>query len=177
MRRVIQVLLALSAVSVAGWVVAADPSVEPPGLREAVAAHMNAQLEISRTRWHGQVEDVDPNSLSFKFGVADLSGENRQDAVVLFTGEHDCGSGGCPLEIYRRVGSGFRFVSGTTLAYAPVRVTSIRARNGWKSLIISTRYWGDVVLRFNGKKFPQLSYVHHRATADQVQSSITIIAE
>jgi hypothetical protein len=177
MRGVNQVLLASLAVSVTGGVVAAGAPAEPPGLREAVAAHINAQAEVSRTRWHANIEDVDPKSLSFKFGISDLSGEKHQDAVVLFTGQHDCGSGGCTLEIYRDVGNGFRFVSATTLARAPVRVTSARDRNGWKSLIISTRYWGDVVLGFNGRKFPLLSAAHHRATSEQVQSSTPIISE
>jgi hypothetical protein len=148
----------------------------PTALREAVAAHINAKAAISRKRWHANIEDVDPKSLSFAYGIADLSGESRQDAVVLFTGEQDCGSGGCTLQIFKRVGNGYRFVSGTTLAHAPIRVISTRDKSGWKPLIISTRYWGDVVLRFSGTGFPPLSGVQHRATAEQIQSSTTIIA-
>ena len=151
------------------------PAAEPDGLRAAIVAHFNAQADESNRRWHGNVPHVDPRDLRFKFGLADLSGEGRQDAVVLFTDR--CGSGGCTLEIFRQTERGFRFVSGTTLAYAPVRVTLARDKYGWKSLIISTRYYGDAVLRFNGWAFPLLSDNHPAATKEELRSSSLLIPD
>ena len=145
-------LAVLVGITLNGWSLAEDTPVEPAGLRQAVADHINAQAEIRRTQWHAKVEDIDPSSLSFKVGVTALSAENSADAVVLFSGQHYCGSGGCRLEIYQRTADGFRFISGTTLAYAPIRATESRDQHGWKSLIVSTRYYGEVALGFDGKK-------------------------
>src|SRR5690242_3379975 len=69
----------------------------------------------------------------FRHALADLDDDRRPDAVVLLTGPDWCGSGGCQMLVFRGTTAGFEFVSASTVASEPIRVSAMKS-NGWHTL-------------------------------------------
>ena len=124
---------------------------EPSGLRYAIADHFRSEAERSNRLYGAHIEPAGRSSYQFEYALIDLNGDGIPDAVVLLEGDF-CGSGGCTLEIYRGTSHGFKFVSAATLAHSPIRVLPQR-RHGWKDLIYSSRYEGQVLLSFDGTRY------------------------
>ncbi len=148
---------------------------EPPGLRSAIAAHFRAQAERSNHLYGAHIEPADASSYDFDYALTDLNGDGIPDAVVLLKGDY-CGSGGCTLQIYRRTKRGYSFVSSSTISREPVRVLPER-RFGWHSLTVLVGGGGkacDVLMRFNGHKYPLNPSLQPCATAAQLQAANTL---
>lgn len=97
----------------------------------------------------------DPRTQEFRHAGRDLDGDGREDAVVLMLGRDYCGTGGCTLLIFRGAEDGhYVFLSATTLVREPVRVSLRERRHGWASLIVHERDRGEVLLRFEGRRYP-----------------------
>jgi hypothetical protein len=150
----------------------ASSNPEPPGLREAIARHENAQAAIARRLYNPNYPDADPESYTFRFALADLNGDGILDAIVYFDGPDSCGTGGCALEIYRGTVSGFEYVSGTLLIFPPIRILP-EHRYGWATLIVRSRYVGDALLRYNGKRYPSPDKL--KATPAQIQAARIVV--
>lgn len=89
----------------------------------------------------------------FRHAVTDLNDDKHADAIVLLTGEHWCGSGGCTMLIFQGTPNGFKFVSRSTVTREPIRVSAGKER-GWKTLIVQSKGVGDVLMPFNGTSYP-----------------------
>ena len=83
----------------------------------------------------------------------DLNEDGFVDAVVMLKGMDWCGSGGCTLLVFEgQVNSQFELLSKATVVDTPVYATYVK-KKGWKSLLVSSRGHGQVVLEFDGKKY------------------------
>jgi hypothetical protein len=112
-----------------------------------------APMELSRAvkaygREHGRAD-----SSAFRYALADLNDDGRDDAIVLLSGPNFCGPTGCTMLVFRGTDDGFVFVSSSTIVMAPIRV-SPNSVHGWRSLIVYSKAQGDVVLRFSGTRYP-----------------------
>jgi hypothetical protein len=129
---------------------------EPPGLRDAIAKHDELRAERSRQLYGVQIPPVDPQSYDFTFGLVDIDGDGIPDAIVSLRGPHNCGSGGCKLEIFRGTRQGFKFISGSTISREPVQILAEK-RFGWHSFTVSVSGGGakpcNAVMRLDGQKY------------------------
>ena len=131
----------------------------PPGLLEAVRSHLRLPADAK---------------IPFRYALVDLNGDGRDDAVVFITAPKYCGSGGCVLEVFRGSAMGFGFLSGSTVTSLPIRV-STESTHGWRALIVQSKGRGDVVMRFDGTRYPLNPSVQPLATAVQVSAASTVI--
>lgn len=129
---------------------------EPPGLSAAVQAFAEKR--------------GDPVLPPFRHALTDLDGDSRDDAVVLLQGRNWCGSGGCTLLVFRGTNGDFAFVSGSTITREPIRISTDK-RKGWKTLIVYSKGKGDVLMRFNGKRYPLNPSSQPKATPEQVHAA------
>jgi hypothetical protein len=121
------------------------------GLSSAVMAQ--APAELSRAvQFYGH-EQRGADSPAFRWALADLNDDGRDDAIVLLSGPKYCGADGCTMLVFRGTDQGFTLVSATAIVMAPIRV-SANSVDGWRSLIVNSRGKGDVVLRFHGTQYP-----------------------
>ena len=152
---------------------------EPPGLRSAIAEHFRAVAERSNRVYGARSEPADASSYDFDYALADLNGDDIPDAVVLLKGDF-CGSGGCTLQIYRGTKRGFSFVSSSTISREPVRILPERYF-GWYSFTVLVGGGGgkacDVLMRFNGHKYPLNPSLRPCATAAQLRAANTLTFE
>ena len=114
---------------------------------------------------------------AYEYAMADLNADAIPDALVLFTGPEWCGSGGCNMVVLRGAKDGFVFVSSSTITRQPVRVLK-EARNGWRSLSVSVAGGGsdsgEVLMRFNGKRYPGNPTTQPRAKAADLRDAATL---
>lgn len=153
MRRMFIVLVIVLFTSVAGAQEA------PPSLLAAVQRYTHR-------------DQVD--HLSFRFGLVDLNSDGLDDAVVLLNGPEWCGSGGCNMLVFRGTARGFSFLSSSTITVAPILVCS-EAPHGWRTLIVSSNGVGEVLMRFNGSRYPLNPSRQPKATPAQVRAARAII--
>jgi hypothetical protein len=150
---------------------------EPPGLRDAIAKHDELEAERSRRLYGAHIPPVDASSFRFDFALVDLNDDGISDAIVLFKGPEDCGSGGCSLEVYRGTKRGFEFVSGSTISREPIQILPER-RFGWHSFTVSVRGGGaracDAVMRYDGHRYPLNPSLAPCATPAQLQSGTPV---
>jgi hypothetical protein len=143
------------------WVCAVDVlAQEPMGLTEAFKQHLMLKKD----------EPVP----KYQYALTDLDNDGQNDAVILITDNDYCGSGGCNLLIFHRTQKGFTFVSESTICKSPIRIMD-HLSYGWKSIIVYTGGTGDVVLRFNGKKYPSNPSMQSKATKQQLESAKILI--
>jgi hypothetical protein len=132
---------------------------EPRGLREAVQQHL--RVPVGR-------------KIDYRFALVDLNGDGRDDAVVFISAPEYCGSGGCVMDVFRATANGFAFVSGSTVTSLPIRVTT-DATHGWRSLIVNSNGRGDVIMRFDGVRYPLNPSVQPVATPVQVSAASMVM--
>ena len=151
---------------------------EPPGLRrEPLAKHDELRAERSRRLYGAHIPPVEPASYEFNFSLVDLNGDGIPDAIVLFKGQKNCGSGGCRLEIFRGTKQGFEFISGSTISREPIQILAEK-RFGWHSFTVSVSGGGakpcDALMRFNGQKYPLNPSIAPCATPAQLHSNVPV---
>jgi hypothetical protein len=150
---------------------------EPPGLRDAIAKHDKLRAERSRRLYGAHISPVDPASFKFDYALVDLNGDGISDAIVLFKGPENCGSGGCTLEIFRGTKQGFKFISGSTISREPIQVLPEK-RFGWQSFVVSVSGGGAkpcaALMRFDGQKYPLNPSIAPCATSAQLQSAVRV---
>jgi hypothetical protein len=152
--RVIAGFVALLSASV--W---AQP-VAPPQLLAAVHSHAEKAGVRLVVRW--------------RHALADLNGDGVQDALVLLLDPDWCGTGGCTMLVLRGGKRGFAVLSSSSVTDAPIRVSPLKA-GGWKSLIVYSRGRGDVLMRFDGARYPNNPSLLPKATAAQVRAAAVVI--
>jgi hypothetical protein len=111
---------------------------------------------------------------AYRQALADLDDDRRADAVVLLSGPDWCDSSGCRLLVFRGTTAGFEFVSATTGADPSVRVSSTKS-NGWHSLVVGSRGRGNVLLPFDGTKYPSSAADAEKISSGQARAAKTII--
>jgi hypothetical protein len=139
---------------------AASRAEEPAALTAALRAHFDL-AEGAITPQH-------------RYALVDLDGDGLPDAVVLVLDRAYCGSDGCTLEVFRGTTDGFSFVSGSTLCRAPIRVTR-ETSHGWRTLIVATKRGGDVLMRFDGRRYPLDPSLQPKAPGLQSGAATTLL--
>ena len=110
----------------------------------------------------------------FQYALTDLDGDGRADAIVLLSGSAWCGSGGCTMLVFRAANDGFTLVSGSTITSVPIRVSPETA-HGWRTLIVFAKGKGDVLMGFNGTRYPLNPSMQPRATPSQLSAAQVVI--
>ncbi|MEB3263963.1 MAG: hypothetical protein VKJ66_06295 [Synechococcus sp.] len=96
-------------------------------------------------------------SLRYAYDTVDLDPAAGEEVVATVLGPMVCGTGGCPLLIFRRQGKGLELVSRMSLFKEPLIVTDQRSR-GWRDLVSRVRidaghgYYSR--LAFDGRGYP-----------------------
>ena len=94
-----------------------------------------------------------PTAPAYEYALTDLDGDRHPDAVVLIHDRLFCGSGGCAMVIFRSTTRGFKLVSSSTITNEPILVLPV-ARFGWRTLVVTAKGEGAVIMRFNGSRYP-----------------------
>lgn len=94
----------------------------------------------------------------YHWSRVDLGGDGRDEVVAEVVGPTFCGTGGCPLLIFREASPGrLELVTQMSLFKEPLIVAE-RRHNGWKELITRVRvdagnsYYAE--LPYNGRTYP-----------------------
>jgi hypothetical protein len=144
-------------------------------LREAIYQHNKTVLDLGRDQYGASYEADDyAVDNKYTFALVDLNEDEIADAIVLFDGPRYCGTGGCRMEIYRGTKMGFEYLSRSTVSFPPIRVASEK-RYGWKTLIVFSGGTGNVLLRFNGSRYPSNPSLQPKALPSQMDSAITVL--
>lgn len=122
---------------------------------------------------------VDADTHYFE-SLVDLNADGRPEAVVYAAGPMVCGTGGCPLLVFRRHGNGYGLVSRTSVVHTPVLLSPPR-HHGWHSLVVTVRGGGAaparMELRFDGKAYPHNASVPPARPAGSLDGMETLIPE
>ena len=110
----------------------------------------------------------------FQHALVDLDGDGHADAIVLLQGSNWCGSGGCNMLVFHSTEDGFTFVSGSTITSKPIRVSADKTAD-WKTLIVYSKGRGDVLMCFNGTRYPLNPSVQPMATPDQIRVAQVVL--
>lgn len=132
----------------------------PEPLSTAVLAYVKTQGETALPR--------------LRHAEVDLNSDGVPDALTLLLGPSWCGSGGCTLLVFKGGSSGFSLIGATSVTLEPIRVAQER-RHGWASLVVHSRGRGEVVLRFNGRRYPSNPSRQPVAGAAQVSAARPVI--
>ncbi len=135
-------------------------------------AMAQAPTELSRAvqiyeREHG-------GAAAFRWALADLNDDGRDDAIVLLSGPKHCGSGGCTMLVFRGTEQGFSLVSASNIVMGPIRV-SANSVEGWRSLIVYSKGKGEVVLRFSGSRYPSDPSLQPAASRLELETAASAI--
>ena len=112
----------------------------------------------------------------FRHALTDLDGDGQADAIVLLLGGNRCGSGGCSMLVFRAAKEGFTFVSASTITKEPIRVSPEKVQ-GWRTLIVFSNGKGDVLMRFNGTRYPLNPSIQPKATPTQVNAAQVVMKQ
>jgi hypothetical protein len=104
----------------------------------------------------------------------DLNQDARPDAVVLVRSASWCGSGGCTMLIFKGTANGYSLVSRSTITAPPIRVLPT-SQFGWSDLVVHSNGTGDVVLQFDGSRYPYNPSLQSAPTSQQLRSAVEVL--
>jgi hypothetical protein len=76
--------------------------------------------------------------------------------------------------VFRAAKEGFTFVSASTITNEPIRVSPEKVQ-GWRTLIVFSKGKGDVLMRFNGTRYPLNPSIQPKATPTQVNAAQVVM--
>lgn len=88
-----------------------------------------------------------------------LKADGNRQAIVYFTDQFSCGSGGCSMLVLESQGSSYRVVTSITIVRLPIRVLKTET-NGWYDIAVIVAGGGiqvgyEAELAFDGKSYPR----------------------
>lgn len=112
----------------------------------------------------------------FQYAMADLNGDNVNDALVLLSGSDWCGTGGCTLLVLKGGPNGsFSLLSSTTVADNPVRVSGSRQPGVWAPILVYSGHRGDMYLTYSAKGYPGNATSARKASKAEANASTSLI--
>jgi hypothetical protein len=144
------------AVALFGWSALASAA-DPTPIQSAVAAALGRPVD-------------------FVHVTVALNQDSQSDAIVLVRDSGWCGSGGCVMLVFRGTPGAFTLVSRSTISSLPIRVLPT-SRFGWKDLIVHSNGTGDVVMRFDGTRYPSNPSLQPAPTPRQLHSAIVVLGD
>jgi len=153
----VQTLRTFSLTAVAVMCAAGAPSISENGQRSAAHASLCASLQNYVLKRWGQ-PDGDTN---YTAKLVDLNGDGRSEAVVLVSGQHWCGTGGCPLWVLTPRDRSWMMVTQAPIVRAPIRLLPSRS-HGWSDLsamlyVDGARPLYEARLSVNGRLNPTIT--------------------
>ncbi|KEF42813.1 MAG: hypothetical protein ER33_04560 [Cyanobium sp. CACIAM 14] len=111
---------------------------------------------VKRHRIRAECEQMP--AVRYTWSQVDLNGDGRPELVAQVVGPMVCGTGGCPLLIFREPSPGhLQLITRMSLFKDPLIVTE-RRHNGWKQLITRVRvdagHGYHAELPFDGRTYP-----------------------
>ena len=76
--------------------------------------------------------------------------------------------------VLRADANGFTLVSASTITNPPIRVSAEKS-HGWRTLIVFAKGRGDVLMRFNGTRYPLNPSVQPKATPAQESAAQVVM--
>jgi len=132
-------------------------------------------LERALSAW---ANTATPPSSTHAF--VDLNDDGIDDAVVLISDSQYCGSGGCTLVIFQGLADGFKHISTSSITREPILLLPEK-RKGWHTLSVHVAGGGatprQVMLRYNGKKYPGNPSMQPKATKNDLKGATTLLPE
>src|SRR5579883_2955887 len=91
--------------------------------------------------------------------VRSFNGRRKEHAIVHFTDQHSCGTGGCTTLILEPAGSSFKVITSIAIGWPPIRILTTKT-NGWHDIGIWVQGGGirdgyEADLPFDGKTYPR----------------------
>ena len=112
--------------------------------------------------------------------AADLNGDGRPEALVLFNGADWCSKTGCSFVVFSRESFGYRPVSHSVNVRAPVLMTSGQSA-GWRDLIVKTGGSGSpmrvVRLTFAGSGYSANAALQSVVDQQTVANAVQVLGE
>jgi hypothetical protein len=147
----------------------------PASIAVPVSVAGSPSLESAIRAWAAETETPE-----HKFALVDLNDDGIEDAVVLITNADYCGSGGCTFLVFTGVAEGYKLVSSSTITRAPVFFLKEK-HNGWHTLSVflagGSVKKGQVLMRFNGKKYPGNPSLQPRAKKSDLEGAQVLITD
>ncbi len=116
----------------------------------------------------------------YETGAADLNGDGKPEAVVLFTGQDWCSKTGCSLVIFQSQEFGFRPVS-HIVNVRPAVLAAPSQGSGWRDLIVKTGGGGApvraVTIAFSSKGYAANAIVQPAADPALASSAAPILQD
>jgi len=78
--------------------------------------------------------------------------------------------------VFRAAKEGFTFLSASTITKEPIRVSPEKSA-GWRTLIVFSTGKGDVLMRFNGTRYPLNPSIQPKATPTQVNAAQVVMKQ
>lgn len=115
-------------------------------------------LEKALRKWNGGDGGSSSEPFRYHYNTIDLNGDGKLDALVDISSPSYCGSGGCPILVFKGDGKNFVLVTEMSVSHSPVFVAETRTK-GWSDLLMEV-YGGGAkpyfaLLRFDGKTYPE----------------------
>jgi hypothetical protein len=135
----------------------ASPSTETGAATSPTSPDLKTALQSELAQFMQAEKVPSDEEQTFLADFVDLNGDSTQDALVVLTGFHWCGTGGCTMLVFQGEDKTFKFVSRSTLVRPPVTVSETKT-NGWRDLVLTVSGGGmpakTVALKFDGKQYP-----------------------
>ena len=115
----------------------------------------NTAIKEAIYGWKG-TNNVD--EIRYHYNKVDLNGDGQLDAVVSILNQMSCGTGGCPMLIFRGNGGNYQLLTEMSVSRPPLIVLSTKT-NGWNDLVMFVSGGGIEpyysLLKFDGKIYPE----------------------
>ena len=120
------------------------------------ATTSDKELEAAIRKWNGT---DDTNEVRYHHNKVDLNSDRQPDAIVAVLDQSSCGTGGCPMLIFKGDGrGGYQLVTEMSVSRPPLIVLKIKTR-GWNDLVMYVSGGGIKpyysLLKFDGKTYPE----------------------
>lgn len=116
--------------------------------------------------------DNDAPTAGYRYARTDLNDDGYEDAVVLLKGDF-CGSAGCTLLVFVGSKTGLKLLSSSTISNEPIGMLNERIHD-WRTLLVTSRGVGPVLMRFDGAKYPLNPSMQTPATKEQVAGATVL---
>jgi hypothetical protein len=112
--------------------------------------------------------------------TSDLNGDGAPEPIAYVAGPMVCGTGGCPVFVFKSAADGYRLVSRITVARPPVRLGS-GSSMGWRNIVVGVggggMAAGNAELKFDGTGYPTNPTVPPAEPLTNLADSEVLIAE
>jgi len=113
------------------------------------------QLDEAIRKWNG-ADGTD--EIRYHFNKVDLNGDGNLDAVVSVLQQSSCGTGGCPMLVFKSAGKDYELVTEMSVSRPPIIVLPTKTK-GWNDLVMFVSGGGIKpyysLLKFDGRSYPE----------------------